>query len=74
MPAADRQYIASAALSAGAAALFLALLFLFLAWSGWKGLFVVLAPFAAFFAWFYLGPRPDLARGAPRGEPPGSRR
>lgn len=61
MSAIDGRYLASAALSAAAALLFLALTAAFLVCAGWIGLLVLAAAFGAFFAWFYLGPRPDLA-------------
>ncbi len=57
----DRQYLASAAISTAAALVFLALLAAFVALLGWIALALLAAAFGSFFAWFYLGPRPDLA-------------
>lgn len=57
----NHQYLLSAAASAAAAGAILCGVLLFVAWAGWVGAAGLAAAVGLFFAWFYGGPRPDLA-------------
>lgn len=65
----DRQYLRSMAASAAAACACLCAILLFVRWAGWGGALGLAAAAGLFLAWFYGGPRPDLA--ARRNEDPG---
>ncbi len=57
----SRQYILSLAASAAAAGVLLSGILLFLRWTGCLGALGIAAAVGIFIAWFYGGPRPDLA-------------
>jgi hypothetical protein len=57
----DRQYVSSLMIFASAVVGTLAAIVFLLVWLGWGGLVVVLTFPVVFLAWFYWGPRPDLA-------------
>ena len=49
------------AASAAAACVCLCAILLFVRWAGWGGALGIAAAAGIFLAWFYAGPRPDLA-------------